>query len=103
MKLAEAGGCDPAALRDALRGGFADSRILDLHGLRMVEGNFTPGGRSVAQLKDLDNAIALAHANSLSLPLSETITAGFRDFVEIHNGGEKDHSAYYEWLDLRQN
>ena len=103
MKLAEAGGCDPAALRDALRGGFADSRILDLHGLRMIEGNFTPGGRSVAQLKDLDNAIALAHANSLSLPLSEAITAGFRDFVEIHKGGEKDHSAYYEWLDLRQN
>lgn len=103
MKLAEAGGCDPAALRDALRGGFADSRILDLHGLRMVEGDFTPGGRSVAQLKDLDNAMALAHATGLSLPLSETITAGFRDFVEEHNGGEKDHAAYYEWLDLRRN
>lgn len=103
MKLAEAGGCDKAALRDALRGGFADSRILDLHGARMVEGNFTPGGRSVAQLKDLDNVMALADSVGLSLPLSETITAGFRDFVEVHNGGEKDHAAYYEWLGLRKN
>ncbi|MEY8099364.1 NAD(P)-dependent oxidoreductase [Falsihalocynthiibacter sp. S25ZX9] len=103
MRLAEAGGCDKAALRDALRGGFADSRILDLHGARMVEGNFTPGGRSVAQLKDLNNAMTLAHTAGLSLPLSETITAGFRDFVEVHNGGEKDHSAYYEWLDLKRN
>jgi 2-hydroxy-3-oxopropionate reductase len=103
MKLAEAGGCDPGALRAALRGGFADSRILDLHGLRMVERNFTPGGRSVAQLKDLKNAMALAHATGLSLPLSETITAGFQDFVEVHGGGDKDHAAYYDWLDLRQN
>lgn len=103
MRLAEAGGCDPAALRMALRGGFADSRILDLHGARMVAGDFTPGGRCVAQLKDLDNAMALAQAAGLSLPLSETITAGFRDFVEVHNGGEKDHAAYYEWLNLRRN
>jgi 2-hydroxy-3-oxopropionate reductase len=102
MRLAEAGGCDKAALRIALRGGFADSRILDLHGARMVEGNFTPGGRSVAQLKDLNNAMALARAAGLSLPLSETITAGFRDFVEVHNGGEKDHAAYYEWLGLKR-
>lgn len=101
LRLAESGGCDPAALRDALRGGFADSRILELHGARMVTGDFTPGGRSVAQLKDLDNALALAHAVGLDLPLSETVTAGFRDFVDTHNGGERDHSAYYEWLALR--
>lgn len=103
FRLAEAGGCDAAALRGALIGGFADSRILDLHGARMVAGDFTPGGRSVAQLKDLDNAMALARAADLSLPLSETITAGFRDFVEVHGGAEKDHAAYYEWLALRRN
>jgi 2-hydroxy-3-oxopropionate reductase len=102
FRLAEAGGCDPAALRLALRGGFADSRILDLHGARMVDGNFTPGGRSVAQLKDLTNAMALAKANDLSLPLTETITSGFRDLVEVHGGGEKDHAAYYEWLSIRR-
>ncbi len=102
FRLAEAGGCDPATLRDALSGGFADSRILDLHGARMVTGDFTPGGRSVAQLKDLDNALALAKTADLDLPLSQTITAGFRDLVENHNGGEKDHAAYYEWLKVRQ-
>jgi 2-hydroxy-3-oxopropionate reductase len=102
FRLAQSGGCNPAALRDALMGGFADSRILDLHGARMVEGNYTPGGRSVAQLKDLDNAMAMATKAGLSLPLSETVTAGFRDFVETHGGGEKDHAAYYEWLVLRQ-
>lgn len=103
MRLAEAGGCDAAALRMALRGGFADSRVLDLHGARMVAKDFTPGGRSVAQLKDLNNAMALAKSKGLSLPLSETVTEAFRDFVEVHNGGEKDHAAYYEWLNLRQN
>ncbi len=103
FRLAEAGGCNPAALRDALQGGFADSRILDLHGRRMVTGDFTPGGRSAAQLKDLDNALVLANSNDLNLPLSQTITAGFRDFVQNHNGGEKDHAAYYEWLAIRRN
>ena len=101
MHLAEAGGCDAAAWRNALMGGFADSRILDLHGARMVAGDFTPGGRSAAQLKDLNNAMVLANDMGLDLPLSQTITFGFRDFVENHEGGEKDHAAYYEWLSLR--
>lgn len=103
LRLAQAAGCDPAALREALRGGFADSRILDLHGKRMVEGDFTPGGRSVVQLKDLDNAMALAQGCGLDLPLAQTVTAAFRDFVTHHDGGEKDHAAYYEWLKLRLN
>ena len=100
--LAEAAGCDPSTLREALKGGFADSRILDLHGARMVSGNFTPGGRSVAQLKDLDNAMAVAKSVGVDLPLSQTVTAAFRDFVEVHNGGEMDHAAYFEWLSLRR-
>ncbi|WP_417604916.1 hypothetical protein [Primorskyibacter flagellatus] len=53
-------------------------------------------------MKDLDNAMALATEAGLSLPLSETVTAGFRDFVEVHKGGEKDHAAYYEWLALKK-
>ncbi len=101
FRLAEAAGCDSAALRDALRGGFADSRILDLHGGRMVRGDFKPGGRSVAQLKDLDNALAVARSQGLDLPLSQCITDGFRDFVTNHDGAEMDHSAYYVWLERR--
>jgi len=98
FRLAEAAGCDPATLRGALRGGFADSRILDLHGERMVTGNFKPGGRSAAQLKDLNNALAVAEKHALTLPLSETVKAGFSDFVHNKGGADLDHSAYYLWL-----
>ena len=101
LRLAEAAGCDPALVRDALKGGFADSRILDLHGGRMVRGDFTPGGRSVAQLKDIDNALAAATEAGLELPLSNQIAAGFRDLVTKFDGGDLDHAAYYLWLKLR--
>ncbi|MGV2107114.1 NAD(P)-dependent oxidoreductase [Agrobacterium vitis] len=98
FRLAESAGCDPATLRGALRGGFADSRILDLHGERMVSGNFTPGGRSAAQLKDLNNALSVAAEHDLTLPLSETVRAGFTDLVQNKGGADLDHSAYYLWL-----
>jgi 2-hydroxy-3-oxopropionate reductase len=101
LRLAEAGGCDPALVRDALKGGFADSRILDLHGGRMVRGDFTPGGRSVAQLKDIDNALTVASGAGLDLPLSRQIAEGFRDLVSQYDGGDLDHAAYYLWLKLR--
>lgn len=102
FRLAQAGGCDLKELRSALMGGFADSRILELHGQRMVEENYVPGGRSVAQLKDLDNAAALAQATDTALPLSDTVRAAFRDLVENHAGGELDHAAYFHWLELRK-
>ncbi|WP_291839168.1 NAD(P)-dependent oxidoreductase [Limimaricola sp.] len=101
FRLAEAAGCDPAKLREALKGGFADSRILDLHGGRMVRGDFVPGGRSVIQLKDLDNALKVAHEHDLDLPLGHTVAEAFRDFVLNHDGAEMDHSAYYVWLERR--
>lgn len=99
--LAESAGCDIGLLRTALMGGFADSRILDLHGARMVARDFKPGGRSVAQLKDLRNAMAVAAESSLDLPLSETVTEAFRDFVEEQDGGEYDHAGYHLWLTQR--
>ncbi len=102
FRLAESAGCDAGALRLALKGGFADSRILDMHGARMVAEDFKPGGRSVAQLKDLDNAMAVAAESSLDLPLAQTVTAAFRDFVDNHDGAEMDHAAYYHWLGLRK-
>jgi 2-hydroxy-3-oxopropionate reductase len=100
LRLAEAAGCDPAAVRHALMGGFADSRILELHGARMVAGDYAPGGRSVAQLKDIVNALAVARDNALDLPLAQTVEAAFRDLVENHAGADLDHSAYHLWLEL---
>jgi 2-hydroxy-3-oxopropionate reductase len=96
--LAQSAGCDIGTLREALRGGFADSRILDLHGARMVEGNFVPGGRSVAQLKDLNNALNVAGEQNLTLPLSEQVREGFDDLVNNKDGAELDHAAYFLWL-----
>lgn len=92
MILVQAGGASREAFRNAIRGGFAESRILELHGARMVERNFEPGGSSNNQLKDLKTVMALAQELSLQLPLTQTVTGEFSDFV-FEGGGEKDHSG----------
>ncbi len=92
MMLIEAGGGSPAAFRDAVRGGFADSRILEIHGKRMIDRQFAPGGSSANQSKDLDAVMATAKALSLTLPLTEAVHAEFTEFVARGNG-ETDHSA----------
>ena len=60
LLLAAASGADPAAVREALMGGFADSRILQHHGARMIARDFRPGGRARVQLKDQDTILAAA-------------------------------------------
>lgn len=60
LLLVQRGGADPAKVREALRGGFAESRILELHGQRMIERNFEAKGRSTTHLKDLENALDAA-------------------------------------------
>jgi 2-hydroxy-3-oxopropionate reductase len=92
LLLAAASGADPAAVREALLGGFADSRILQLHGKRMIERDFIPGGRARVQLKDQDTILAAAKAADLRLPLSECVTALYRDLVK-QGGGELDQNA----------
>lgn len=78
LLLAQAGGADPAAVRAAIRGGFAESRILDVHGQRMLERNFLPGGQVKSQTKDLDNVLIAAAAANLHLPLAELIAQNYR-------------------------
>lgn len=92
LLLAAASGADPVAVREALLGGFADSRILQLHGKRMIERDFLPGGRVRVQLKDQDTILAAAKDAQLTLPLSECVTALYRDLV-THGGGEFDQNA----------
>jgi len=98
--LAEKGGADPAALRAALKGGFADSVILQQHGARMSEGNFEPGGLSKFQLKDLDNTLAEAGSLGLALPSTQAVRDRFAHFVENMDGADLDHSGLY--LELKQ-
>jgi 2-hydroxy-3-oxopropionate reductase len=92
MMLVEAGGGSPEAFRRAIRGGFAESRILEIHGQRMVERNFGGAGPSKLQLKDLKNIVAEAKSLALTLPLTEAVRAEFAAFVEDGNG-DTDHSG----------
>ncbi len=103
MLLLEKGGADPAAVRDALRGGFADSTILQQHGERMTERNFVPGGLSRFQLKDLDNLLGEAESLGLSLPTSRHIRDRFAHFCDAMDGGDKDHSGLFLELCARNN
>lgn len=93
LLLASAGGLDLRAVHEALRGGFADSRIFREHGLRMIERNFEPGGPVTDQLKDLDTILASASSYGLELPISRQIREMYLR-VEKNDGGRLDHSAF---------
>jgi 2-hydroxy-3-oxopropionate reductase len=71
LLLAQAGGADPTAVRQAIRGGFAESRILEVHGQRMLDRNFIPGGQIKTQTKDLENILIAATNAGISLPVTE--------------------------------
>lgn len=93
LAFAQAAGADPAAVRSALRGGFAESRILELHGERMLNRDFVPGGESEKQLKDLANIIDTASDATFKAPLSEMMKDRFTTLVRDMDGGRLDHSA----------
>ena len=90
--LVGAGGADRAKVREALQGGFASSRILNEHGLRMVERDFEPGGPAKFQTKDLRNALAAAKEADLDLPVTRLL---HELFAAMTSGSlaERDHSA----------
>ncbi|WP_229263365.1 NAD(P)-dependent oxidoreductase [Duganella dendranthematis] len=89
--LAQAAGADPAAMRAAIRGGFAESKILDVHGQRMLERNFVAGGKVSTQLKDQRNILAAAEAAGIVLPLTELVTARYLTLSKTIP--QADHSA----------
>jgi 2-hydroxy-3-oxopropionate reductase len=96
--FAQAGGADPAKVREAIMGGFCQSRILELHGERMIKRNFEPGGLVKNQIKDLNTVLEVARALNLSLPLTEKVHSLFVDLAKA--GGENyDHSALYLQLE----
>ena len=95
MLLIERGGGAPAAVRDALKGGFADSLILQLHGARMTEGDLLPRGRAAIQLKDMNNIMEEADKLSLTLPMSADIQARFATLCNEMGSADLDHAALY--------
>ena len=80
--LAQAGGANPSAVREAIRGGFAESRILEVHGQRMLDRNFMPGGQVKSQYKDMENILVAAAEAGITLPLAQQITDHYQNQVK---------------------
>jgi 2-hydroxy-3-oxopropionate reductase len=99
LLFASKAGADPARVRKALMGGFASSRILELHGERMLKRNFKPGFRIELHQKDLNLALQGAKSLHISLPNTATCQELF-NACEAHGGRAWDHSAMVRALEL---
>jgi 3-hydroxyisobutyrate dehydrogenase-like beta-hydroxyacid dehydrogenase len=95
LRLAELSGVDPAAARQAMLGGFADSRILDLHGDRIVRRDFVAGGRAEWQLKDVRLIAEQAAAVGLSSPTLDNSLRQWEELVVARGRGDLDHSGLF--------
>lgn len=92
MKLAKASGVDQAPVREALLGGFASSKVLDVHGLRMIEDNYAPGFKACLHQKDMRIVLDTAAQLGITLPAAERVSQLIDDLV-LHGEGELDSSA----------
>jgi 2-hydroxy-3-oxopropionate reductase len=102
LLFAKKAGADPAKVREALMGGFAASKILEVHGERMIKRTFDPGFRIELHQKDLN--LALSGARELGLSLPNTATAQELFNVCRANGGAAwDHSAMARALEIMAN
>lgn len=95
LAFAQRAGADADAVRKALTGGFADSRILQEHGERMLQGNFAPGGTVLNQVKDLDAASAVVDNLGMDAPLLHLVRDRFAELI-ARGEGELDHSAIFK-------
>lgn len=92
--LAQHGGASLEQVWKALGGGFAGSRILEVHGRRMIEDNFRPGGAATTQKKDLKQALDFASAVGIDLPSTQLCYDLYEKLVQRGEGG-LDHSALF--------
>jgi 3-hydroxyisobutyrate dehydrogenase-like beta-hydroxyacid dehydrogenase len=100
LLLCERGGANMAKVREAITGGFADSRILQLHGERMVTRDFAPRARLAIQLKDMRNALDTAQETSMDAPITTLFEKLYAEAVE-HGLGDVDHSGLFVELASR--
>ena len=98
LSLARKAGVDPAKVREALGGGFADSRILEVHGKRMVDKTFAPGAKSTIQRKDMDQAETLAARLGMEMPAT-TLNRKLYDRMIAAGHGDLDHAALIAAID----
>jgi 2-hydroxy-3-oxopropionate reductase len=97
LTLARRRGVDAEAVREALLGGFAGSRILEVHGLRMLQQDFTPGFKARLHAKDLDIALSAAADSATPLPVTALVRQ-LLTALEASGRGDADHSALAEVL-----
>lgn len=98
LTLAKHAGADPAKVREALAGGFADSRILEVHGQRMIDDKFEPGARATVQRKDMDQALELATELGIELPAT-SLSRDLYDWLIENGGADLDHAALIKAID----
>ena len=102
LVFASKAGADPVKVRQALMGGFATSRILEVHGERMIKRTFDPGFRIELHQKDLNLALASARQIGVSLPNTATAQELF-NACSAHGGSAWDHSAMVRALEIMAN
>jgi 2-hydroxy-3-oxopropionate reductase len=90
--LGENAGVKPETIVQVLSGGLAQTRVMDLRGMKMAARNFEPGGKARYHRKDLNIALALAHELNVSLPMTSLVEQLFAALVE-KGDGDKDHTA----------
>lgn len=100
LLLCEKGGADMAKVKEAISGGFADSRILQVHGQRMVERDFAPRGRMTVQLKDMRNAMETAREIGFDAPITSLLKKLYADGVK-HGLSDLDHAGLFVELAQR--
>ena len=100
LLFAARGGADMGKVREAISGGFAESRVLQVHGQRMVERDFTKRAAVTVQLKDMRNAMATAHETGFEAPITQLFAQLFEEATE-HGLGDLDHSALFVELASR--
>lgn len=98
LALARAAGVNPARVIEALRGGFADSRVLEVHGQRMVERNFAPGAKCTIQRKDMHQTLEFAATLDLDLPTT-ALSRDLYDQLIAAGDGDLDHAALFRLYD----
>ena len=102
VTLCEKAGADPNKMIKALSGGWADSKVLQTHGKRMIDKDFTPKGKTSGQLKDMNNILECANNYNIHLPISNLVKEMYKSLVD--NGyGETDHSSLYKEIERINN
>jgi len=98
VTLCEKSGTNPNKMIEALSGGWADSKILQTHGKRMISKDFSPKGKTTTQLKDMTNIINAGKAVETHLPISSLIKEMYKDLV-ADGHGNTDHSSLYNAIE----